>query len=69
MWPTYWTIEKELSDKDSYKWKYGRLSCRVWLTTRGMFYGQIDRWPVINGWDYREVLDKMFNAINKNTKG
>lgn len=66
MWPGYWTIENKLSDRDSYSWRYGRLSCRIWLTKLGMFYGQVDRWPPFTAWDFRTILDKMFNEINRN---
>lgn len=68
MWPTYQTIENRLLDRDSYSWKYGRLSCRLWLTARGRFYGQIDRWPVVEGWDFREILDKMYSSIPRGAR-
>lgn len=68
MWPTYQTVEYNLSDRDVYTWRYGRLKCRIWLTPRGRFMGQIDKWAIISEWNVREVLDKMYNLIPRGSK-
>ena len=65
MFPTYMEVQRKMARVDDYTFYYKGHACQVWLDSRGMFHAQNGSNITYNGYELKNVLDRLYSEIRK----